>query len=163
MRYLLDADTLIDAKNRYYDFDVCPGFWDWIDQQFAAGVVRSVEAIGNELAACADRLAAWAKARPGFFLPPDERTIVSLQQVAGWANTSGFRRAGIAEFVEGGDIYLIAQAHASGDIFVTREVVSQGVKSIKIPVACAALGVRRMSPFDMLKIEHATFVLGTRP
>ena len=40
MTDLLDADTLIDAKNRYYDFDVCPGFWDWIDQQFDTRVAR---------------------------------------------------------------------------------------------------------------------------
>jgi len=142
MTYLLDADTLIDAKNRYYDFDVCPGFWDWLDQQFAAGRVRSVEAIGNELTAGTERLAAWATARRDFFSPPDVRTFASLQQIVGWANVSGFRRAGISEFVESGDIYLIAQAHATGDTIVTREVVSDGVKRIKIPVAsrsgCAA-------------------------
>ena len=27
---LLDADTLIQAKNTYYAFDLAPGFWDWL-------------------------------------------------------------------------------------------------------------------------------------
>ena len=26
-RYLLDANPFIEAKNRYYGFDICPGFW----------------------------------------------------------------------------------------------------------------------------------------
>ncbi|PMD04330.1 DUF4411 family protein, partial [Brevibacterium paucivorans] len=25
--YLLDANVLIEAKNRYYAFDIAPGFW----------------------------------------------------------------------------------------------------------------------------------------
>lgn len=25
-RYILDADVFITAKNRYYSFDICPGF-----------------------------------------------------------------------------------------------------------------------------------------
>lgn len=29
--YLLDANVFIEAKNRYYGFDLAPGFWDWLD------------------------------------------------------------------------------------------------------------------------------------
>lgn len=25
--YLIDSDVLITAKNSYYAFDLCPGFW----------------------------------------------------------------------------------------------------------------------------------------
>ncbi len=31
MRYLLDANVFIEAKNLYYAFDICPGFWTWMD------------------------------------------------------------------------------------------------------------------------------------
>ncbi len=37
MAYLLDANVFIDAKNRYYGFDFCPGFWDWVDLAHAMG------------------------------------------------------------------------------------------------------------------------------
>lgn len=30
MAYLLDSNVLIEAKQRYYDFGVCPGFWEWL-------------------------------------------------------------------------------------------------------------------------------------
>lgn len=29
--FLLDANVFIEAKNRYYGFDICPGFWRWLD------------------------------------------------------------------------------------------------------------------------------------
>lgn len=31
MKYLVDANVLIKAKNRYYAFDIAPGFWKWLD------------------------------------------------------------------------------------------------------------------------------------
>lgn len=30
MQYLLDANVFIEAKNRYYGFDFCPAFWNWL-------------------------------------------------------------------------------------------------------------------------------------
>ena len=32
MAYLLDSNVFIRAKNDYYDFDICPAFWDWLEQ-----------------------------------------------------------------------------------------------------------------------------------
>ena len=33
MTYLLDANIFIQAKNLYYNFDICPAFWDWLDRE----------------------------------------------------------------------------------------------------------------------------------
>jgi len=30
MPYLLDSNVFIEAKNKYYRFSLCPGFWDWL-------------------------------------------------------------------------------------------------------------------------------------
>ncbi len=49
MAYLLDANVFIDAKNRYYGFDFCPGFWDWVDLAHADGRVMSIEIVGDDL------------------------------------------------------------------------------------------------------------------
>ena len=48
MPYLLDANCFIEAVNRYYGFDICPGFWDWLDQQNESGIVYSLDRIGFE-------------------------------------------------------------------------------------------------------------------
>lgn len=37
--YLLDANTYIEAKNRYYQMSFCPAYWDWLDQQFELGTL----------------------------------------------------------------------------------------------------------------------------
>ena len=37
MNYLLDSNTLIEAKNRYYQMRVCPGYWAWIARNQAVG------------------------------------------------------------------------------------------------------------------------------
>lgn len=42
--YLVDANVLIEAKNRYYAFDIAPGFWEWLEGAHAAGEVGSIEA-----------------------------------------------------------------------------------------------------------------------
>ena len=46
MAYLLDANVFIQAKNLHYGFDICPAFWDWLDQQHARGLVFSVSQVG---------------------------------------------------------------------------------------------------------------------
>lgn len=70
MPYVLDANTLIQAKNEYYAFDICPGFWDWIDTATASGDISSIEPIADELRKGKDDLAAWAAARRGSFFNP---------------------------------------------------------------------------------------------
>ena len=42
---LLDANPLIEAKNRYYAFDICPGFWTSILTQHAEKRVFSIDRI----------------------------------------------------------------------------------------------------------------------
>ena len=41
MKYLVDANVLIEAKNRYYAFDITPGFWKWLNQAHTQGTVSS--------------------------------------------------------------------------------------------------------------------------
>ena len=62
-------------------------------------------------------------------------------------------------FLQGADYYLVAQAHADGHTVVTHEIVSPSTRRIKIPNACLGLGVRCVNTFEMLRSEHARFVL----
>ncbi len=61
MIYLLDANTLIEAKNRYYRMAVCPAYWAWIQRSQGAGVVASIDLVGDELRRGNDELAEWTK------------------------------------------------------------------------------------------------------
>jgi hypothetical protein len=159
--YLLDSDVLIQAKNLHYGFDFCPAFWAWIDERHATGAVFSIEKVGDELKAGADDLASWASSRPELFLKPDSAVIPSLQTVSQWATNGAYSPAAVSTFLQVADYYLIAHAHAHQHIVVTHEVVAHGTKKIKIPNACIDLGVKCMTPFEMLRLETARFVLGT--
>ncbi len=54
IRYLLDANVFIQAKNLHYGFDFCPAFWDWLIRRNEDGTVASVEKVADELHAVDD-------------------------------------------------------------------------------------------------------------
>lgn len=164
MTYLLDTNVFIEAKNRYYSFELCPAFWDWLDDANTAGRVASVEKVREELRDQKDDLAAWATDRDAsFFLPPDEAVLASLVEATEWASgklDDPYRQSAINEFADSADLYLIAHAHAHGMIVVTHEIAApEAQKQIKIPDVCEALEIECVNPFAMLTAERAVFVL----
>jgi hypothetical protein len=157
--YLLDSNVFIQAKNLHYGFDICPAFWDWLDQANSSGTVSSVEKVRDELLDGADELATWAGERRGFFLAPDERVLGSLPAVSRWAVGARYEPAAVSGFLQVADFYLVGHAHAYGYVVVTHEVGSASTRRIKIPNACGGLGVDCISPYEMLRREGARFVL----
>ena len=110
MVYLIDANCFIEPKNRYYSFDICPGFWDWLDQQNQLGILYSIDKVGQELTAQNDDLAKWSKQKgANFFLPLDSAAFSSMTQIAGWvaSPSAGFTPQAIPKFLGGADPFLI--------------------------------------------------------
>jgi len=163
MAYLLDANVFVEAKRRHYGMDFCPAFWDWLIEQNARGQVFSIEKVGDELRAGSDELADWAATRGvGFFLAPDQELLPSLAEVAEWVKGQHYRPAAVSAFLSDPDYYLVAYAHAFRHIVATHEVPSDGVRQVKIPNACIGMKVKCVSPFEMLRVERARFVLAGR-
>ncbi|KHL15704.1 uncharacterized protein DUF4411 [Mumia flava] len=163
MAYLLDANVFIQAKNLHYGMDFAPGFWDWIVQAHDAGVVLSIEKVGDELKAGGDDLATWATGRPAtFFEPADATDSASLTAVATWVAGMGYEPSAVNTFLQVADFYLVAQALAGEHVVVTHEVFSPSLKKIKIPNACIGVGVKHVTTYEMLRIEKARLVLGPR-
>jgi len=163
MAYLLDTNIFIQAKNDYYGFDLCPGFWDWLKQQNEAGEVFSIGPVQAELAAGQDELAAWARAQgTQFFLPFDQDATLAMGEVSQWAQGTDYLDAAKREFLDVADSLLVAYAKAHNHTVVTHEVFNPtqpGKKKIKIPAACHAFGVPHVRTFEMLRQEGASFVL----
>jgi Domain of unknown function (DUF4411) len=161
MAYLLDTDVFIQAKNLHYGFDFCPAFWEWIDERHASGSVLSIDKVRDELLGGGDDLAAWAGQRGhDFFLIPDAMVLPSLRTASTWASGAGYEAAALNIFLQAADYYLVAHAHAHAHIVVTHEVPSPSTRKIKIPDACIGLGLKCVTPFQMLRTERARFVLG---
>ena len=164
MAYLLDADAFIRAKRLHYGFDFCPAFWDWLIKAHADGSVFSVEKVGYELRAGDDELSEWALDRGNsFFLPPDQATIPALKQVSAWISDKNYSIQAIDKFLEVADYYLVAQALAGKHAIVTHEIPSNSRCRIKIPNACIGLGIKCLTPFQMLRNERVRFMLGPLP
>jgi len=161
MTYLLDANVFIQAKNLHYGLDFCPAFWDWLIAQNTAGQVFSIEKVSDELKAGADELADWAANRgAGLFVKPDAAMLPALGTVSSWATSQRYEPAAVSTFLQIADYYLVAHAFAHGHTVVTHEVASPSIRKIKIPDACIGLNIKCMSPFEMLRLERARFVLG---
>ncbi len=160
MAYLLDANVFMQAKNLYYGLDFCPAFWDWLIASSAAGQVFSIEKVGDEIEAGADELAAWAAERgSGFFLKPDAAILSALAKISAWVTSQHYEPSAINTFLQVADYYLVAHALAHGQTIVTHEKASTSTKKIKIPEPCIGLGIKCMTPFEMLRHERARFVL----
>lgn len=161
MAYLLDANVFIQAKNLHYGLDFCPAFWEWLIQANATAKVFSIEKVGDEIQAGDDTLAVWAGSRgASFFLVPDSPVLPALSGIASWVTAQTYAPAAVNTFLQVADYYLVAHALAHGHTVVTHEVPSPSIKKIKIPNVCIGLGVKCMTPYEMLRVERARFVLG---
>ncbi len=160
MAYLLDANVFIQAKNLHYGLDFCPAFWAWLVQSNAGGTVLSIEKVGDEIEAGDDELSVWAAARGAtFFVKPDAAILPALGSVSTWATGQQYEQAAVSTFLQLADYYLVAHALAHGHVVVTHEKASPSTRKIKIPDACIGLGIKCMTPYEMLRVERARFVL----
>lgn len=161
MAYLLDSNVFIEAKRLHYGFDFCPAFWDWLDVKCSEGSVFSIARVATELFEGGDDLADWAKEREGtLFLEADTAVLQALAKVSAWATNGRYEPSAVNLFLDIADSYLVASGLAGSHTVVTRERADDAKKRIKIPNACAALGVKCITPFEMLRRERARFVLG---
>jgi hypothetical protein len=164
MAYLLDANVFMAANRLHYGLDFCPAFWDWLLEANGAGKVFSIEKVGDEILSGDDALSRWAEdLGSGFFLPPDAAALPSLATVSTWATGQAYEQAAVATFLQVADYYVVAQANAGQHTVVTHEIPSASRRKIKIPDACIGLGIKCMTPYEMLRLERARFVLGATP
>lgn len=134
---------------------------DWLVERNAHQTVFSIEKVGDEIAAGQDELSNWAEARGApFFLKPDAQILAALTSVSAWTTSQNYDPAAVSTFLQVADYYLVAHALAHGHTVVTHEVPSVSIKKIKIPNVCIGLGVKCVTPYEMLRSEHARFVLG---
>jgi len=107
MKYLLDTNVFIQAKNLHYGLDFCPAFWDWLVLMNARGLVFSIDKVAAEIDAGNDELTQWARG-PGrrLFLPTDAVVAASLGKVSQWATSQRYEQAAINTFFQSADYYL---------------------------------------------------------
>ena len=160
MKYLLDSNTFITAKNGFYAFDRVPNFWVWLSKCGNEGILCACSKIRKELLnGEGDNLKNWAKANGSFFVTEDVSTAKSITLIAEWVQNNGqFSDAAKQEFFRGEDLTLIAHAHAHNMNIVTFEKDAPMAKSkIHIPNVGNHFGVRSIDLFQLLDELRPTF------
>lgn len=162
MNYLLDSNTFIEAKNRYYSMTVCPGYWQWLLQSNVQAGVASIGFVKDELTSGTDELAAWAKDNPHLFIAnDDEQTQSAYAKVVQYVMTlAGMKHGAQEEFLRGADPWLIAKAMTTGAKVVTHEKLDRNIKrKILIPNVCEQFHVEYIDTFELLHELEAKFVM----
>jgi len=154
LQYILDANTFIEASNRYYAYDVAPGFWRSIEYHGAQGTLASLDRVRDELREGED-MVQWKKGSgKHLFLSSNEPDVISAyREVVRWVHGQDrFRPEAKAAFADIADAWLIAYAKAKGVFLVTHEEPApQAKKKVKIPDVCRAFGVIWKNTFAMLR------------
>lgn len=161
MKYLLDANTYIEAKNFYYGMDICPAYWQWLDWQFELGTVASVDMIGRELRDGDDELAQWARQRPTHFIAnDDDDTQQVFQQILSDVMAGDYNARERDNFLAKADPWIIAKSKAIGATLITHESLLPATsRKIRIPNICQKNEVPWMNTFQFLRQLNARFVL----
>lgn len=161
--HLLDANTLIEAKNRYYAMSICPAYWSWLLIQHQASKIGSILPIKEEIAKGNDDLATWVNDHHHLFIDvSDNETQAAFGQIAeAVASQSATMKPGaIEEFLGCADPWLIAKAMTSGACVVTHEIFNPDIKrKFLIPNICQLFNVSYMNTFELLANLEAQFVL----
>lgn len=161
-KYLLDANIFIQAKNLHYGFDFCPAFWQWLEEQNAAGKVASIDKVADELYAGDDTLTEWAKSvGKTFFLSADQPVVEAMTDVSVWSKEQNYTPSALSTFLQVADCWIIAYAKAHEWTVVTHERPEfNKISKIKIPEVCIGLDIECIDPYAMLRRERARFILG---
>jgi hypothetical protein len=164
LTYVVDSDVFITAKNLYYSFDICPGFWKSVVHHHREGRVFSVDRVRSELLAGhrTEDLVQWVRDQvpEGFFVPVDiDEVVRAYTDIMMWVqrHPSYFALAK-AKFATGADGWLVAYAQVHGATVVTNEQSApESRREIKLPDVCDQFKVDHKNTFDMLRELNVCF------
>ena len=155
--YLIDSDVLITAKNRYYAFPICPGFWESVLHGHSRGHLHSIDRVRQELLRGSrdDDLAQWVgqSVPASFFLASDSGEVVAAYtRVMLWVtHHPQYQAEAKTQFASGADGWLVAHGIVTGQTVVTNEQPRpESRRVIKLPDVCHGFNVQFEDTFAML-------------
>lgn len=161
---ILDTNAFIEPKNRFYAFDICPGFWDFVIEDFDKGNAMSITHVRDEILAGGDDLSIWIKNKLNkvyfFDCGADPAAALAQQHVASHVMNSYNKPNVISDFLRPGvaDSWIVAYALAYGGTVVTQETHKRRGKKVSLTDVCDHFGIHHVDVFEFLRIEKARFV-----
>ena len=159
--YWIDSGVLISSHRGLYAPELVPGFWNFIETNLKSGTIRMPKVCFDEITDGSDWLVGWCKDRRtiGYFCVKSSAhkdvhrcmTIVSDHVVATYSGPSA------ADFLKGGDPWVIAYAMATGGFVVTEELRNTYKTKVKIPTVAKQLRVPWKATHEMCRELKAKF------
>lgn len=158
MLYLLDANVLIDAHNKYYASDMVPEFWDWLLHCAATGAIAMPLEIFEEVRGGADAkkdlLNEWlCRDEIAELLVLQEEIDTGVLAIVMAAYAPDLNDHEIEQV--GRDPFLITygRVQTAGRCVVSNEVSkpSKQRANKKVPDVCRNIGVQCCDTFAMLR------------
>ena len=155
MKYLLDANVLIDANRDYYPINRVPEFWEWLVDLGGKGVVKIPIEVYEEIKEGNDELAKWAKresVREALLFDGEVNTVLVRHAIeTGYGND--LTDADIEKL--GRDPFIIAYALAAPSewIIVTTEASRPSAIGANrhLPDVCDYLGLLHKNTFEFVR------------
>ena len=146
-KYCLDTNVLIQAWNSYYSMELCPEYWEILDDLAQKGAVFCTQEVKREIDKIDDELKEWIKHRPYLFREIDEEVQHHLRDVL-----AKFQRlVDTAKDRSMADPWVIAHSLAENATVVTKEMPTPaGSKRITIPNVCREFDVRCINDFQFV-------------
>ena len=163
MLHLVDANSIIDAKDLYYVIDRVPEFWEWLLHHGEEGRLKIPSENFDEISPGTDKsnpFYAWRKhpATAGALVLNEEADTATVQRVLDKGYGTNLTDDELITI--GKDPFLIAYALADHDrVVVTSEKSKPKAqrKNRRIPDVCNDLGVSWITPFELnIKLDFKT-------
>jgi hypothetical protein len=163
-QFVLDANVFIEAHQKYYRFDICPGFWRALIGEHEKKRICSIDKIKSELDLRDDPLSEWTRqpAPVTFFKGTADKVVgTAFAGMVRWVQAEHqFTPEAKAQFAAGADGWVMAYAKANGLVVVTHEIYAPDAKKkVPMPNVCLEFNVGYCNTFDMLRELKVKFVL----
>ncbi len=173
-KYVLDSNVFIQAKNTYYGFDLCPGFWTSLLRKHDEKRVCSIDRVKSEIFRpssdpdhAPDDLTLWVQDKvPATFFKEtkDQAVNDAFSRMIQWIDSEPqYTPNAQAEFASVADGWLIAYALVNSLTVVTHEEFAANVaRKVPIPNVCLEFEVSYVNTFEMLEDLKVKFILNTK-
>ncbi len=159
MRYIIDSNIFIQAKNRDYPFEFFPGIWEWFDQKIVSHDFLLLKPVYDELSSGNDSLADWVTQRRSYVTDLNEDCYRQIGIIAEHVRTTYPDPKCWPGFLDVADAKLIAYAAANQSVIVTNELAKISCKKPKIPAVSAAVGIKCLSLLELFQATQPRFIL----
>lgn len=160
--FLIDTNSFIEPKNKYYSFDLAPGFWSQFAKHIKLRDIAVLDMVKDEIEQGEDELSKWVKGIeiPELINRKDSAIISKYSEIINnLAQNPCYKKSALHEWSRDSvaDPWLIAAAAVKGYTLITMERPVGGLnpknpcKYAKIPDVANVFQVKTNDLFYMMR------------